>query len=383
MGFDTLAADLTRPETHDPAFWAPHLAGGAHLVNAAGLLTGSEAAMEAVHLRAPAAAWAALHGGHGLLISAVGIDAADTPFARWRRAGEALVAGKPQVTILRPGLVLADTSYGGSSLLRAMAAMPFRTPVIGDGTQPFNPIHALDLARIAEACLLRPPGPGPWEVGGPETVTQASLIRSIRSWLGLPGRPILRLPLPLARQMGRMGDLLGLGPVSRTAVAQLEAGVLADPRPITAASGLTARPFAHVLLARPAATQDLWQARLYLLKPLIRLALSALWLVSGLIGLFLPAEDFLPLFAQSGLSENLIVATARIGGVADLALGVALLLNLRPRLTGIAQLALVLAYTVGLTVVTPAEWLAPFGGLLKNIAILPLILAHLALTEER
>jgi hypothetical protein len=183
--------------------------------------------------------------------------------------------------------------------------------------------------------------------------------------------------------MGRAGDVLGLGPVSRTAVAQLEAGVLADPRPIAAATGVTARPFADFLLARPAGTQDLWQARLYLLKPLIRFALSALWLVSGLIGLFLPVEDFLPLFAQSGLSENLIVAIARIGGVADLALGVALLLNLRPRQTGIAQLALVLAYTVGLTVVTPAEWLAPFGGLLKNIAILPLILAHLALTEER
>jgi nucleoside-diphosphate-sugar epimerase len=40
MGFATLAADLTHPATHDPAFWGPHLPPGTALVNAAGLLTG-------------------------------------------------------------------------------------------------------------------------------------------------------------------------------------------------------------------------------------------------------------------------------------------------------------------------------------------------------
>lgn len=60
MGFDTLRADLTDPATHDPAFWRPVLAEGAHVINAAGLLTGSEATMHAVHVAAPAAVYAAL-----------------------------------------------------------------------------------------------------------------------------------------------------------------------------------------------------------------------------------------------------------------------------------------------------------------------------------
>ena len=56
MGFATLRADLTDPATHSPAFWRPHLPEGAALIDAAGLLTGTEAAFQAVHHDAPAAA---------------------------------------------------------------------------------------------------------------------------------------------------------------------------------------------------------------------------------------------------------------------------------------------------------------------------------------
>ena len=70
MGFATLRADLTDPACHSPAFWRPHLSGDTHLVNAAGLLTGSEASFAAVHEIAPRAAYAALDGGRAVLISA-------------------------------------------------------------------------------------------------------------------------------------------------------------------------------------------------------------------------------------------------------------------------------------------------------------------------
>jgi len=362
MGFATLKADLTDPATHDPAFWRPHLQ-GAHLINAAGLLTGSAVQFRAVHLDAPKAVLAALDpGARAVLISAVGLSA-DTPFARWRRQTEALFQGQ---TILRPGLVMADTSYGGTSALRAFAALPFRVPVVGDGAQPFNPVHAADLAAIAAHHLTEPPAVA--EVGGPETLSLSDLTLLIRRWLGLPPRPVLHLPLPLARGLGRVGDALALGPISATAVAQLETGVTAAPHPM-------ARGVSAFALARPAGTQDLWQARLYLLKPLVRLTLAALWLWSALLGLTLPASAFPEVDAPALL--------ARLGGVADLALGMALLRNWRPRATALAQLALVAAYTLGLTLLAPALWLDPFGALLKNLPILALILIHLALAEER
>ncbi len=348
MGFSTLPADLADPATHAPAFWAPHLTEGCALVNAAGLLTGTEAAFAAVHRAAPAAALAALRGP-AVLISAIGVGA-DTPFARWRRETEALFRGQ---CILRPGLVLADTSYGGSSLLRALAALPVRVPVVGTGDQPFNPIHAADLSAVVEEALTRPDLRGTWEIGGPETLTQSALVLALRRWMGLPEAPPLRLPLALARGLGRVGDWLRLGPVSATAVAQLQDGVWADPAPLMARIKTRPRGLSAVLAARPAGTQDLWQARLYLLKPLVRLVLAALWLISAGLGLALAPAAFLPRLAE-GLPPEVMVALARAGGLADLALGLALLRNWRPRAVARAQIALVLAYTAGLSLLAPA-----------------------------
>jgi uncharacterized protein YbjT (DUF2867 family) len=134
-----------------------------------------------------------------VLLSAVGVEA-ETPFARWRREGEA-VAEAAGVTVLRPGLVLGDTSYGGSSLARGLAALPFVMPVPGDGGQVFNPIHAADLAKVVEACL-EAPFEGPAEIGGPERITQAELLGLLRRWMGLDAVPVLRLPLGVARAMG-------------------------------------------------------------------------------------------------------------------------------------------------------------------------------------
>ena len=374
MGFATLKADLTDPATHSPTFWRPYLPEGAALVDAAGLLTGTEAAFRAVHRDAPVAALQALHGP-ALLISAVGIDS-DTPFARWRRETEALFQSH---TILRPGLVLGETSYGGSSLLRALAAMPLRLPMVGDGTQPFNPIHAVDLAEVVAASLDHP-APGTWDIGGPESVTQADLLQTYRRWLGLQPVPRLPLPIAVAWALGRLGDALRIGPVSATAVAQLQSGVLADPAPLLARIDARPRALSSFLNARPAGTQDLWQARLYLLKPLVRLTLAALWLASGLLGLATLAASFAP---GLPLPEALATALARTFGIADLALGLALLRNWRPKPIALAQIALVSGYTIGLTLLAPALWLDPYGGLLKNLPILALLLVHLALVEER
>ncbi len=380
MGFQVLQADLTQPETHAPEFWQAHLAGRA-LVNAAGLLTGSASAMQAVHVLAPRALYAAMApDARAVLISAVGIEGATTAFARARRAGEA-EAGE-NVTILRPGLVLADTSWGGSSLLRALAAMPLATPVIGDGTQGFDPLHAADLARVVEACLRLPVPGGPLEVGGPERVSQAGLLRGIRAWLGLREVPLLPLPLGLARAIGRLGDLMRLGPISATALAQLQQGVGADGTQATAHTGIRLRPFSSFLNARPAGSQDLWHARLYLARPLLRLVLAFLWLASGLLGLTLAPEAFLPLLPQ-GLPDSAMVALARIGGLADLAIAAALLRGWRPRLLAGLQAAMVAAYTLTFSVLAPGLWLLPLGGLLKNLPILALIALSAILEDER
>lgn len=378
QGFDVLRADLTDPATRDAAFWTQPAHNAVAVVNAAGLLDGSEAAFRAVHVAAPRALYSALNkDAQVVLISAIGIEA-DTPFSRWRREGEAVVRDAPcPSTILRPGLVMGETSYGGTSLLRALAAMPLATPVVGDGQQAVNPMHAADLAALIVRCLQGPPDGGPFDTGGAETVTQAELVQRLRGWMGQRPVPMLPVPLWAARAMGAVGSALKLGPLSRNAVAQLETGIESRPDPETTTPGVS-----DFLAARPAGTQDLWHARLYLMRPALRLVLALLWLASGLLGLFLPAATVLGSL-DSALPDGLALALGRLGGLVDLAIAGALLAAWRLRTMAWVQVAVVAGYTLTLTVLDPSLWLDPFGALLKNLPILMLLLIHRVLEEER
>lgn len=382
MGFDVLKVDLAQSTTSDPAFWRLKLSGVTHVVNAIGVLDASHTTFQRVHVSGPATLYAALPSdAKGVLISAVGIDAKQTDFARYRLKGEE-IAQRFGITPLRVGLVLADTSYGGSSLARALAVLPLRQPVVGQGNQVFNPIHANDLCRVIRHVLLMNPHQSPnlLEVGGPETITHADLQTAYRRWFGLRAVPLLRLGPRLAGGVARIGEILRLGPVSRTALRQLQSGVKAQTSPCLQALGT--RGVSEFLQARPAGTQDLWHARLYLMRPVIRLVLAFLWIASGLLGLTLPATTFLPL-VDTSLPDSILIAMARLGGIFDLALAIALLRHWRPQVIATLQTGLIAIYTLGFTILAPLLWLLPLGGLLKNIPILTLIALAAILDKER
>lgn len=383
LGFQTLQADLLDPATHDPDFWRSALVECSHVIHCAGLLTGSETDFHAVHVQAPQAVYQATpKTARAILISAVGTDA-NSDFAYWRKRGEEIAQNAPvPVTILRPGLVLAQGSYGGSSLARALAVMPLATPMVGDGTQPVNPIHVDDLAQLVIETLSLPVPVDPIALGGPETISQAGLLQGLRRWLGL--RPVRLLPIPhgVAHLLGRLGDALRLAPISVTSVQQLEQGIQTD---ITAQNRLFHhRPagFSSFINSTPSQTQDLWHARLFLLRPMLRLTLAAMWFISAMVGFFLPEGQFLP--AVSGLlPDPVLIAMARGGGMVDLAIALALLRGWRLPTLAWVQFTMVGGYTVGLTLLAPILWADPFGGLLKNLPILVAILIHRVLEQER
>lgn len=189
--------------------------------------------------------------------------------------------------------------------------------------------------------------------------------------------------MPLARALGWLGDRLKLAPISTAAVKQLDAGVTADYPAFHATTGQAPRGFSDILSARPARTQDLWHARLYLLRPLIRFALMFMWLLSGLIGLFLPPERFLDGLTSVPLSGQALTMAARGAGLIDVSIAFGLLAAWRlPRLAWV-QLAMVGSYTLVFDLLAPELWFDPYGGLLKNIPVLCLIRVHLILEEER
>lgn len=382
MGFEVLQADLTNTEID----WAQALQGCDAIINAAGMLNGTAKQMQAVHVESPANIYhAAQAAGVAkiVLISAVGVEA-DTPFGRTKMDGEQAVqqANIPYV-ILRPSMVLAETSYGGSSLMRALAALPFMTPTIGDGGQKFDPIHADDLANVVFQCLESNQLDGKTiEPCGPEQISQLEMIRATRAWLGRSTTKHVALPMSLAHAVGWLGDRLKLGPISTTAVAQLEQGVSTDYAQFHGQTGQTPRGFSEII-GRPAGTQDLWHARLYLLRPLVRFGLMFMWLISGLVGLFLPTAQFANGLAPLGLSDANLTILARTAGVMDLGFALGLLLAWKLCKLAMLQLLAVGGYTIAFGLLVPDLWLEPYGGLLKNIPVLVLILIHRVLEEER
>ncbi len=146
-------------------------------------------------------------------------------------------------------------------------------------------------------------------------------------------------------------------------------------------SGLAVTSAAATLAANPSGVQDLWFARLYLLKPLVISGLSAFWLLSGLIPLLSmerASAHFLP-FMPEAAATALTLVTCLI----DVALGAAMLVRPLARRALLGMLTVSLAYLAGGTLLEPTLWLDPLGPLVKVLPSVLLTLTALATLDER
>lgn len=202
-----IAADVRRPDTIARA-----MMGADAVVNLAGTL-GSDA--DAVQAKGAAAvAEAARAAGVEALVhfSAIGADAqGETPYARSKGEGEAAVRQHfPNATILRPSLIFGREDQFANRFARMVEKLPV-VPVIAPETR-FQPVYVVDVAAAAVAALEDPErfGGRTFELGGPDVLSMAELIRQIASLLdrkirtvelgtgtaglvaALPGTPITR-----------------------------------------------------------------------------------------------------------------------------------------------------------------------------------------------
>ncbi|WP_447723993.1 SDR family oxidoreductase [Sphingomonas koreensis] len=384
-GAEWVGIDLARATEADG--WAPHLAGIDCVINAAGVLRGPE--MHAVHVAMPQALHAACRKAEVrrvILISAVSARAeVATDYTRTKLEGEAALRNSGlRWTIFRPSLVIAEGSYGGTSLLRGLSALPLLQPLPGDGSFAFSPIHADDLARsVRLACEDL------WFIGmtlepaGPETLTLRELLTRYRGWLGFGRTRFVSIPMPVMRALGRIGDLAGSGPVSTNSLAQMAAGNAADGEAFAQAIQFRPRSLANAMRDRAAGVQDRWHARLFFLAPAIRWGLALLWLASALLGLFAGRAQTLEVLAAAGTPDSLAFPLQLGTAVLDLVIAALVVRDSRARIATAVQLAAVLGYTLVLTLALPALWIDPFGPLLKNLPILLLILVHGAIGDRR
>ena len=95
------------------------------------------------------------------------------------------------------------------------------TPVIGPGTQRVQPIWIDDVVRAVRLAVEGETANGPFELGGPETVTWNELWRRMKAALGTR-RPALHVPFWLARGPAAMLERLPSPPLTRDQLRMLE-----------------------------------------------------------------------------------------------------------------------------------------------------------------
>lgn len=374
------------------ATWCERLTGIDAVVNCAGVLHGGRGQnMEAIHALAPIALFdACVRRGVRRVVQVSAISADDdagTDYATTKKRADDHLRSLPLAwTVLRPSLVYGDGSYGGTSALRGLAGLPIVTPTVGDGSAAFRPIHIADLVETVIRTLEEERGRCmTLEPVGPQRLTLREIVGRYRGWLGLPAVPMIPIPLPILRVTARLADLSGGGPMGTMALRQLMVGNAGHEPPGVFETAIGFRPAAMTdrLAKRPAQTQDLWHARLYFLRPLLRTTLALMWLGSAIVGLITPVEQYSTTAEALGhIGLDARALAVGFSGV-DLAIAISLLIRYRPRLVAAAQLVLVLSYTLGLGILDPVLWADPFGGLLKNLPILAAILTWAVLEEER
>lgn len=387
--FDWAVADFAKLPT--PQAWAPLLVGVEAVVNCVGVLQdGAGDSTRAAHVDGPRALIAACEaaGVRRLVhISAVGVDdGAVTDYARTKAETERMIeASVLDWLILRPSLVVDRAAFGGTGLIRALAAFPLFSPVVG-GDQIFRPIALGDLSAAVVAAL-KPGAPSrlTLDMPGPEPVTMVETVRLYRGWMGLKPAPVVRVPRVLAAPALAIGGLLGrLGwssPIRTTAIKQMDHDVAGRDSGWASALGVSSRGFTRFLVETPASVQDVWHARLWFVRPISIVTLGLFWLITGLIS-FGPGWNRAVAILHEGGYGRMAGPIAWWGALLDVVLG--LMLFVRPWTARVAifMCLATVGYLIAGTLSLPHYWIDPLGPWLKVLPMMALSL-FVAATEAR
>jgi uncharacterized protein YbjT (DUF2867 family) len=367
------------------------LVGADVVVNCLGVLQGRES--ETVH-RAVVARLAAAAGPARLLVhfSVPGDDAGDaTAFSRSKRDGERAIAaaGNPFL-ILRPGFVIAEAAYGGSALIRALAALPLRLPRRESGA----PFAATALSDICETLARLVPRwragekawRATWDVMEQSPGRLDDVIDHFRAHYGASAKGP-HLPGWLMRLGALAGDVAGgLGwrpPIRSTALTELRRGVSGDPAPWMAATGIIRCSARDAVAGTPASVQEKWFARLYLLKAVALVTLVIFWCASGAIALTAGFTGARAILLAHGFPFPLAQALTILSSGMDIAIGALVAVRATSRFGLVAGIVQSLVYMTLAALLTPELWLEPLGALVKTGPAIVLMLFCLAVSDDR
>lgn len=375
-----------------PEAWTQLVSRVDAVVNCAGLLQDSPRQSTAsVHLDGPIALFRACerHGVRRVIhLSAVGVNReTPTEFSRTKLAGDqALMALDLDWVILRPSVVVGPSAYGGSALVRGLAALPV-LPVMPE-TAPLQVVHLDDLLD-AIIFFLRPDAPARQtvEVVGPHRYTFEELVALFRKWMRWPPARLVHTPAWLAALIYRLGDFAGwLGwrpPIRSTAQHEMVRGAIGDPARLTELTGIKPRDLETALARTPASVQERWFARVYLLKAFVFSVFPLFWIATGIISLGPGRERGISLVMEGGLSRAAATFLTISGALSDILIGLAIAYRPTTRYGLYAALLISIVYTIIGAILVPRLWVDPLGPMLKIAPVMVFNLMALAILEDR
>ncbi|MCA6118665.1 SDR family oxidoreductase [Bradyrhizobium sp. WSM 1738] len=313
-----------------------------------------------------------------------------TAFSTTKREGERLIAESGVAyTILRPGFVVALAAYGGSAMVRSLAAYPLDLPAVEQAT-PFQPIAMEDIAATIAWLAARDPTEAngvTWDLMQEEPVTLGGVVDQFRRALGTREWPRIAMPAFLLDIGARLGDLANLfgwmPPMRTTAIAELRRGVSGNPAGWISATGITPKTIAEMAGERPATIQDKWFARLFPIKALVIASLVLFWVVSGFIALVISYDAAADILRSRNFPPALVGPITVGTSLMDMSIGALIAFRRTSAFGLIAGIIASLGYMVGAAILTPDLWIEPLGALVKTGPAIVLMLVALLTLDNR
>lgn len=322
-------------------------------------------------------------------ISALGVERAQVDYAKSKKAADDYLLTLPIPSIvLRPSVVYARGSYGGTSLFRGLAGFPLFIPIPGNGKQEMQPIHLHDLSKAILTLLTKPLTHSIiLNAVGPKKEKFLNLLSTLRSWLGFKKVKTIDIPNWCIKSLSLLGNLIPYSTINTTSYSMLMQNNITseeESKRFFDFIGFMPRNLQEGIYQEPSSVQDRWHARLYFLKPALRISIAFIWIFTAITSAFLfPKAAIYELMTKVGISafwqSPLLYGTCLI----DAILGIAMLGNYKLRQVYLAQFFLIVAYTLTLAFMLPILILDPFGPLIKNIPILLSILVLLAIESDK
>ena len=315
-----------------------------------------------------------------------------TAFSTTKREAERLIAASGiAYAILRPGFVVAPAAYGGSAMLRALAAFPLQLP--GDeSATPFQPVAVEDIAATIAWLAARDIGDPAanavtWDLMQPQPITLGNVIDQFRWSFGTSRMPRITLPgflLDLGANAGDLANRLGwMPPMRSTAIAELRRGVTGDPASWMAATGIVPKTLAQAVGGHAATIQDKWFARLFLVKAVVIASLVVFWIASGFISLVISFSAAADILRSHGFPPWLVAPMTAVTSLTDISIGGLIAFRRTAAVGLIAGIIVSLGYMAGAAIMTPDLWIEPLGALVKTGPAIVLMFVALLTLDNR